>query len=87
MGQSYGAHNVLSLITQTSRFKAAVITGAITHPDLFAAYTEMRSDGSANAAGYYERGQGGMGGTACRALQWQVAHLSLPLAFEAAFND
>lgn len=63
MGQSYGAHNVLSVITQTNRFKAAVITGAITHPDLFAAYTEMGPDGSADAAGYYERGQGGMGGT------------------------
>jgi dipeptidyl aminopeptidase/acylaminoacyl peptidase len=40
MGQSHGAHNVLSVITQTRRFKAAVITGAVTHPDLFAAYTD-----------------------------------------------
>jgi dipeptidyl aminopeptidase/acylaminoacyl peptidase len=63
MGQSHGAHSVLSVITQTRRFKAAVITGAVTHPDLFAAYTEMGSDGSASAAGYYEGGQGGMGGT------------------------
>jgi dipeptidyl aminopeptidase/acylaminoacyl peptidase len=63
MGQSYGARNVLSLITQTKRFKAAVITAAVTHPDLFAAYTEMGLDGSATEAGYFERGQGGMGGT------------------------
>ena len=62
MGQSYGAHSVVSLIVQTSRFKAAVVTAAVTHPDLFAAYTEMGSDGS-NEAGYYERGQGSMGGT------------------------
>lgn len=63
MGQSYGAHNVLLIITQTNRFKAAVISAAVGHPDLFAAYTEMALDGSATAAGYYERGQGGMGGT------------------------
>jgi dipeptidyl aminopeptidase/acylaminoacyl peptidase len=63
MGQSYGAHNVLLMITQTSRFKAAIISAAVAHPDLFAAYTEMGLDGSATSAGYYERGQGGMGGT------------------------
>ncbi len=48
MGQSYGAHSALSLIVQTSRFKAAVITAAVGHPDLFAAYTEMGSDGTAS---------------------------------------
>lgn len=62
MGQSYGAHSVLSLIVQTRRFKAAVIT-AVTHPDLFSAYTEMAPDGAASAAGYFEHGQGRMGGT------------------------
>jgi len=63
MGQSHGAHNVLWMITQTRRFKAAIITGAVTHPDLFAAYSEMGPDGEATATGYYERGQGNMGGT------------------------
>ena len=63
MGQSYGALNVLSIITSTPRFKAAVITAAVTHPDLVSAYLEMSPDGSAASAGYYEQGQGNMGGT------------------------
>jgi dipeptidyl aminopeptidase/acylaminoacyl peptidase len=56
MGQSYGAQNVLSILTRTSRFKAGVITGAVTHPDLFAAYLDASTE-------YYEAGQGRMGGT------------------------
>lgn len=63
MGQSFGALNVLSLITQTKRFKAAVITASVLHPDLFSAYTDMAPDGSAANAGYFEQGQGNMGGT------------------------
>jgi dipeptidyl aminopeptidase/acylaminoacyl peptidase len=55
MGQSYGSYNTLSIITQTNRFKAAVITAAVLHPDLFTDY--LRS------TGYYEHGQGNMGGT------------------------
>ena len=55
MGQSYGSFNTLSIITQTTRFKAAVITGAVLHPDLAADY--LRS------IGYYEQGQGNMGGS------------------------
>jgi dipeptidyl aminopeptidase/acylaminoacyl peptidase len=55
MGQSYGSFNVLSIITQTTRFKAAVITAAVLHPDLAADY--LRS------VGYYEQGQGNMGGS------------------------
>ena len=55
MGQSWGAHNVLSILTKTTRFKAAIITAAVTHPDLFAGY--LRS------TGFYEKGQGNMGGT------------------------
>ncbi len=54
-GQSYGSFNVLSLITQTTRFKAAVITAAVLHPDLFTDYLR--------AIGYYEQGQGKMGKT------------------------
>ncbi|HWN40842.1 MAG TPA: prolyl oligopeptidase family serine peptidase [Thermoanaerobaculia bacterium] len=55
MGQSYGAYCTLGLITQTTRFKAAVITAAVQHPDLFADYVR--------AIGFYERGQGNMGGS------------------------
>jgi dipeptidyl aminopeptidase/acylaminoacyl peptidase len=55
MGQSFGAFNTLSLITRTTRFRAAVITAAVTHPDLFADY--LRN------VGYHEQGQGRMGGT------------------------
>ena len=39
----------------TDRFKAAIITAAVLHPDLFADYLR--------ATGYYEHGQGNMGGT------------------------
>ncbi|HYN20546.1 MAG TPA: prolyl oligopeptidase family serine peptidase [Thermoanaerobaculia bacterium] len=55
MGQSYGAYCTLGLITQTTRFKAAVITAAVQHPDLFADYLR--------AIGFYERGQGNMDGS------------------------
>ncbi len=55
MGQSYGSINTLALLTRTDRFKAAVITAAVLHPDLFAAYL--------TSTGYYEKGQGNMGGT------------------------
>lgn len=55
MGQSYGAFNTLSLITGTNRFQAAVITGVVTHPDLFADYLRW--------IGYYEQGQGRMAGS------------------------
>jgi dipeptidyl aminopeptidase/acylaminoacyl peptidase len=63
MGQSYGSYSTLALICQTHRFKAAVITAAVLHPDLFAAYLEMDADGHAASTGYYEHGQGNMGGT------------------------
>lgn len=55
MGQSYGSYSTLVLITRTDRFRAAIVTAAVLHPDLFADYLR--------AVGYYERGQGNMGGT------------------------
>jgi len=55
MGQSYGSLNTLALLTRTDRFRAAVITAAVLHPDLFADYL--------GATGYWEQGQGDMGGT------------------------
>jgi len=56
MGQSYGSYSVLSVITQTPRFKAAVITAAVLHPDLFADYLGL------GKIAYYETGQGNMRG-------------------------
>jgi dipeptidyl aminopeptidase/acylaminoacyl peptidase len=58
MGQSYGSYCTLALITQTTRFKAAIITAAVLHPDLFADYL-----GSEGSIGYYEKGQGNMHGS------------------------
>jgi len=55
MGQSYGSFSVMSLITQTKRFKAAVMTAVVVHPDLLFDYLQ--------STGYYEQGQGNMGGT------------------------
>lgn len=55
MGQSYGAYNALAMITRTDRFRAAVLTAAVIHPELAADYV--------GGPGYYEQGQGNMGGT------------------------
>lgn len=55
MGQSYGSFNTLGIISRTTRFRAAIITAVVLHPDLFADY--LRN------VGYYEQGQGNMGGT------------------------
>jgi dipeptidyl aminopeptidase/acylaminoacyl peptidase len=61
MGQSYGSYSVLALVTQTTRFKAAVIT-AVVESDILAGYLYMNNDGT-DGTGYFEEGQGGMGGT------------------------
>ncbi len=61
MGQSYGSYSVLALLVQTTRFKAAVIT-AVVASDILAGYLYMNNDGT-DGTGYYEEGQGGMGGT------------------------
>jgi dipeptidyl aminopeptidase/acylaminoacyl peptidase len=63
MGQSYGSYCTLALITQTTRFKAAVITGAVVHPDLIADYLNIGPEMAVSTGWYYEQGQGGMGGT------------------------
>lgn len=62
MGQSYGSYSALALLGHSTRFKAAVLTGAVIHPDLIAGYLEMNPRGMSNI-GYYEQGQGVMGGT------------------------
>ena len=62
MGQSFGSYCTLALITQTKRFKAAVIGGAMLLPDLFADYLRAATGpGGENA--FYETGLGNMGGT------------------------
>ncbi len=61
MGQSYGSYCTLALIAQTRRFKAAVIT-AVVDPSMLGGYLHMSPDGS-DSTGYYEHGQGNMGGT------------------------
>ncbi len=63
MGQSYGSYCTLSIIAQTTRFKAAIITAAVLNPDLFADYLPMSPEGAGASTGYYEHGQGNMGGT------------------------
>ncbi len=62
MGQSYGSYSALALITQTPRFKAASVT-AVAPTDLVSGYLFMTRDGTTASLGYYEEGQGGMGGT------------------------
>ena len=68
MGQSFGGYCALALITHSTRFKAAVITGP-GPADLFEGYSHF-SNGSDAGIGYYERGQGGIGGT-----PWQLPEL------------
>jgi len=63
MGQSYGSYSTLALISQTTRFKAAAITGAVVHPDLVADYLNAEPDVGNFHTGYYETGQGNMRGT------------------------
>ena len=55
MGQSYGSYNTLAVITESTRYEAAILTGVVIHPDLLADYV--------NHPAYYEQGQGRMGGS------------------------
>ncbi|HET8922530.1 MAG TPA: prolyl oligopeptidase family serine peptidase [Candidatus Acidoferrum sp.] len=61
MGHSYGGYSTLSLIAQTTRFKAAAMSGGT--GDLVASYGEMHKDGSTYQVSIMETGQGSMGGT------------------------
>ncbi|MGH9712835.1 MAG: prolyl oligopeptidase family serine peptidase [Candidatus Acidiferrales bacterium] len=60
MGQSYGSYCTLALIVQTTRFKAALVSANVA-AILFEGYLYMTNDGI-DSTGYYEEGQGGMGG-------------------------
>jgi dipeptidyl aminopeptidase/acylaminoacyl peptidase len=61
MGHSYGGYSTLSLIVQTTRFKAAVVSAGSS--DLVAEYAAMGKDGSTYGLPILELGQGLMGGT------------------------
>lgn len=60
-GHSYGGYSTLSLITQSTRFKAAVSSAG--PANLVAMYGQMAADGGAFGIGWSETGQGLMGGT------------------------
>jgi dipeptidyl aminopeptidase/acylaminoacyl peptidase len=61
MGHSYGGYSTLSLIEQTTRFKAAVNYSGTA--DLVLHYAAMQNDGTSPAMEWAENGQGRMGGT------------------------
>ena len=65
MGHSFGGYSTLSIISQTDRFKAAVVASGF--GDSFAEYGAMEKDGSAFGISVQEQGPGSMGGT-----PWQV---------------
>jgi dipeptidyl aminopeptidase/acylaminoacyl peptidase len=69
MGQSFGAYSVLALISHTERFKAAITTANVIHPDLLASYLEMELDGSSEWPEYFEHGQGALGGSPWQARE------------------
>jgi len=61
MGHSYGGYSSLSLMVQTTRFKAGVMSDG--YGDIMAHYGEMGKDGSTYAVAIAEQGQELMGGT------------------------
>ena len=66
MGHSYGGYSTLSLIVQTTRFRAAMSSAG--PANLVAMFGQMTADGTAFGIGWSETGQGLMGGT-----PWQHA--------------
>jgi dipeptidyl aminopeptidase/acylaminoacyl peptidase len=61
IGASYGGYAVLSVITQTTKFKAAVARSS--QGDMVGAYGYMRKNGDTFGVSWAETGQGGMQGT------------------------
>jgi dipeptidyl aminopeptidase/acylaminoacyl peptidase len=61
MGHSYGGYSTLSLIVQTTRFRAAVDSAG--PADLISFYGDLDKSGAAGGIGWSETGQGGMVGT------------------------
>ncbi len=60
MGHSFGGYSTLALITQTTRFRAAVASAGAANWVSY--YGEMAEDGSAFGVSYCEEGQPGLGG-------------------------
>lgn len=61
MGHSYGSYASLALITRTSLFKAAILSGVL-HPDLLSYYLHLNSNGNGGER-WVETGQGLMHAT------------------------
>ena len=61
MGHSFGGYSTLSIISETTRFRAAVDSGGF--GDLPAYYGEMDASGAAFGTGVLENGIASMGGT------------------------
>ena len=61
MGFSYGGYCTVGLITQTTRFKAAVCGGGLYNLTSF--YGQLSKRGDSMQIGWAETGQGGMGGS------------------------
>jgi len=61
MGHSYGGYSTLSLIAQTTRFKAAVDSAG--PANLISFYGDLDKSGAAGGIGWSETGQGGMVGS------------------------
>jgi dipeptidyl aminopeptidase/acylaminoacyl peptidase len=60
MGHSFGGYSVSALITQTTRFRAAVTSAGVC--DLISVYGQMGRDGDAFGVGWCEEGQILLGG-------------------------
>ena len=61
MGHSYGGYSTLSLLVQTTRFKAAMASASI--GDLITAHGSLRPDGTNYLMSWAETGQARMGGS------------------------
>jgi dipeptidyl aminopeptidase/acylaminoacyl peptidase len=60
MGHSYGGYSTLALLTQTDRFRAAMMSAGF--GNLLSLYGRMDASGHSFGTGYLEDGQGRMGG-------------------------
>lgn len=61
MGHSYGGYSAIALVTQTERFKAAVMSSGMA--DLIGFYGELQDSGLDSWVDWAEKGQGALGGT------------------------
>jgi dipeptidyl aminopeptidase/acylaminoacyl peptidase len=61
MGHSFGGYSTLAIVSQTDRFKAAVVASGF--GDTFADYGSMGKSGTAFGTSTQEHGPGSMGGT------------------------